>query len=60
MKAMLATILIAVFAVSACSRTRPEASAQHRVGRTGVSETAMPVYAPIDANAKEGEVFEYY
>lgn len=60
MKPTFAIVLIATLAFSACSRTRPETSVQAAVSGERTVEAATPLYAPIDANAKDGEVFEYY
>ena len=60
MKPTFAIILVAALALSACSRTKPEPSVQAAIGSARASEPASPLYPPIDANAKDGEVLEYY
>ena len=60
MKPTLAIILIAALPLLGCSRTKPEASVQAALPSARASEPIAPLYPPIDANAKSGEVLEYY
>lgn len=63
MKPTLATILIATFAIAACSRsnTEMESSPQAVINSARASEAATTTqYPPLDGNAKDGAVFEYY
>jgi hypothetical protein len=55
-----ALILIATFALSACSRTDVEPIAQAAFSSAHATEPKAPLYPPIQADAKDGAVFEYY
>jgi hypothetical protein len=60
MKPILAIILIAALPLSGCSRTKPEPSVQAAIPSARASEPTAALYPPIDADAKGGEVLEYY
>lgn len=61
MKPTLATIVIAMFTIAACSRSNMESSPQAVINSARASEAATTMqYPPLDGNAKDGAVFEYY
>ena len=60
MKPTFVVILIAALPLFACSRTKPESTVQAAIPSARASEPAGVLYPPIDGNAKDGEVLEYY
>jgi hypothetical protein len=54
------TALIVIAALAGCSRTNLEPFASTALASAPTSDTTLPVYPPLQADAKDGAVFDYY